>query len=98
MKEYKKYEFCKSVKCKALQWLDNEYRIEQKCVIESYAKECCHTAKEFHAWLKKHKFLIVKIEQDDCAGCEHASDEPTYDCMAPSLTPCPPEQTKKGDY
>ena len=40
---------------------------------------------------------LMKESHDDCAGCEHASDKPTYDCMAPSLTPCPREQTKKGD-
>ena len=52
------------------------------------------------ASIRKEKLMkdMKGESHDDCAGCEHASDKPTYDCMAPSLTPCPPEQTKKGDY
>ena len=49
------------------------------------------------AGLRAALAIIEEESHDDCAGCEHASDKQTYDCMAPSLTPCPNEQTKKGD-
>ena len=53
----------------------------------------------YRKWIPKLRQAYGALAtDDDCAGCEHASDKRTYDCMAPSLTPCPPEQTKKGDY
>ena len=49
-KKYKKYEFCKNVKC----FYHDDHL--NKCL----GMSCIKTAKEFHKWLKKNNFEIVK--------------------------------------
>lgn len=50
-REYQKHEFCKAVNCEDLS--DNNF-------CESNTTTCCHTAKEFHRWLQRNGFKIVK--------------------------------------
>jgi hypothetical protein len=47
--EYKKYEFCKAVKCPYL---------TSKCEVAEIL--CRYTAKDFHKWLKQNNFIIIK--------------------------------------
>ena len=49
--KYKKNEFCKDVGC--------IFFYKNKC-IKNPPECCCKTAKEFHKWLKKNDFEIVK--------------------------------------
>ena len=49
-REYKKYEYCKDIKCMAL--------YKGKCCREG----CEFGAKHFHKWLKENNFKIVKEE------------------------------------
>lgn len=43
------------------------------------------------AWIKG---LCDLVDENDCSGCEHYGGL-VADCMAPSLTPCPKEQSTK---
>jgi len=55
--KYEKFEFCKAKKCINLQsknWII-------KCLW--LPKDCVFTAKEFHEWLNKNGFEIVKKEK-----------------------------------
>lgn len=49
---YQKHEFCKAVGCMG----KSE---KNKCNVDP--KRCIHTAKEFHHWLKKNGFKILKV-------------------------------------
>jgi hypothetical protein len=49
-REYKKYEYCKDIKCMAF--------YKGKCRREG----CEFGAKHFHKWLKENNFKIVKEE------------------------------------
>jgi len=89
MREYKKYEFCKSVKCHEL--AENVREKEFKCIMRT-DRACTKRAKEFHTWLVNNGFKIIKTEKDSCPDCEHYGGM-TPDCMAPSFTPCPIEQS-----
>lgn len=55
MREYKKYEFCKAIKCIALK--DNLCRTDPEM--------CMYSAKEFHQWLKENNFKIIKDNNYD---------------------------------
>ena len=52
MREYKKYEFCKTIKCPALK--------DNLCLTDP--EVCVFSAKEFHIWLKEQGFEIIKEE------------------------------------
>jgi len=55
--EYKKYEFCKDVKC--TQYEIKKRRIEYKMSCEREIFGCSKTAKEFHEWLKENNYKII---------------------------------------
>ncbi|MCP3924858.1 MAG: hypothetical protein GY714_19950 [Desulfobacterales bacterium] len=51
--EYKKYEFCKAVKCHELQ--------DDKCLFDSTPKYCVNGYKAFvYKWLKENNYKIIK--------------------------------------
>ena len=52
LKEYGKYEFCKDMRCIGL---NNNTK---KC--RAYDSYCQYTAKEFHHWINKKGYKIVK--------------------------------------
>ena len=52
MKEYKKYEFCKSVGC-----IELTKKEPIKC---GAVYKCVYTAREFHRWLKNNGYKILK--------------------------------------
>lgn len=47
MSAYKDYEFCKDICCP---------KFAEKCTIDN----CIHTAKDFHEWLVKNGFSLLK--------------------------------------
>ena len=51
LEEYKKYEFCKDINCPCL--------ISGNCIVQ-HIDECLYTAKEFHKWLNKNDYKIIK--------------------------------------
>lgn len=51
-RKYKKYEFCRSVKCPSL---------IKNC--KSRNIDCKFTAKDFHKWLKENNFEILKRKE-----------------------------------
>jgi len=56
--KYKKYEFCKSVGC---------WELEKQDGVEfcrAGDEECSYTAKEFHHWLNRNGFEIVKKTEE----------------------------------
>jgi len=53
-REYRKYEFCKSKNC----WKF----FRRECL--SIGSTCQYTAKEFHKWLEKYNFKLVKEVSD----------------------------------
>jgi len=53
---YGKNEFCKALCCS---WL---HPINENCAEEG--GECAFTAKEFHHWLMKNNFRIIKNEEN----------------------------------
>ena len=56
-REYKKYEFCKAVKCCNFN--------NNKCDHKGKRNIMCNrTAKEFHHYLKENNFRIVKRDYD----------------------------------
>lgn len=90
MREYQKYEFCESVKCKAL-----AYSLSNTPQCGRYSDTCIKTAKQFHQWLVDNGFKIVK-DESECSGCEHYGGLIT-DCLVPSLTPCPKDEPFMSD-
>jgi len=58
-KTYKDYEFCKDVECPIYFFVKDDPKFKQIC-----RKHCVRSAKEFHKWLKKNKYKIIKDE--DC--------------------------------
>ena len=61
MKKYGKYEFCKNMECKELK-NDN--------ICYKNPKDCIHTAKQFHEWLKENDFEIIKALPYTCIHCK----------------------------
>jgi len=55
MRKYKKYEFCKAIKCPALK--------DNLCLTDP--EMCMYSAKEFHQWLKENNFKIIKDNNYD---------------------------------
>ena len=54
MKEYQDHEFCNDILCDAIS-------SHNQCICkEIYWKDCIHTAKEFHKWLKDMGYKIIK--------------------------------------
>ena len=53
-REYRKHEFCNTIDCPAL--------MHGKCQVEPDG--CIRTANEFHHWLSKHGFKIVKAAKE----------------------------------
>lgn len=65
-REYQKHEFCRAVNCEDLS--DNNF-------CESDTTTCCHTAKEFHSWLQRNGFKIVKETPDKKGLVEFIANE-----------------------
>jgi hypothetical protein len=61
--EYKKYQFCKAVKCECLIPPSEINDIWEDCIFDNPG-DCIYTAKEFHQWLKTNGFVISK--QKEC--------------------------------
>lgn len=61
-REYRKYEFCKSVGC-YYYYPNNRFEAEN-CSVPNMSI-CPYTAKEFHKWLKENGFKIFKAESTD---------------------------------
>jgi len=57
MSEYKKNEFCISLQCGYVGYVS----AIPHCNVSSDSK-CIYTAKQFHKWLKRNNFKIVKGE------------------------------------
>ncbi len=58
MKKYRKYEFCKAIKCEGLRGM-----MDNPCC-PYYPEHCLKTAKEFHEWLQQNLFIIVQPENE----------------------------------
>lgn len=56
---YGKYEFCEAIKCTGLIPDSPEHQTYKRCMFKR-DNNCCHTAKEYHGWLKENNFRIVK--------------------------------------
>ena len=57
--EYKKYEFCKAIKCMDYSY---DYRDLSQKNKTCLAYDCKYSAKRFHNWLQENGFIIIKRE------------------------------------
>ena len=85
MRQYEKYEYCKSIQCPDLQSCAAIY------FCDNTADYCRRTAKEFHHWLKENGFQIVKTHiqpavQADDHGCALCGSPP---CETDNCNFCP---------
>lgn len=55
MIEYRKYEYCKDINCEGL-----KSHLDESVYCSRSSEFCLKTAKEFHKWLKKNNFKLVK--------------------------------------
>lgn len=53
---YGKREYCKAKKCVVQEWIEDGDQDAKECC----KKGCCHSAYEFHNWLQKNGYKIVK--------------------------------------
>ena len=66
-RECKKREFCKAMKCDALEFLENPDKTEEeKQIIERLycmKNTCPFTRWDYYEWLKENNFKIIKMKE-----------------------------------
>ncbi len=61
--DYSRREYCHAIGCRIQTLLDQAKTPEQVEFIRTICKESCiHTTHEFHAWLIKQGYLVVRPE------------------------------------
>jgi len=60
--KYKSREYCRDINCVFQRMIDEPYLVDDRPFAENYCRTSCQ-AYNFHQWLKKNGYLILKKEK-----------------------------------